>query len=120
MLTAAHRKMLEEESAIEPAVIEARGYRSITSQEAREYGFTGQQQRAGLLIPVHTTEGHLALYVLRPDTPRVVEDKRHRKDPHTGDRPQKVIKYEWPRGQEPRLDCPPPCFPYLKDAATPL
>ncbi len=120
MLTAAHQKMLAEESAIDPAVIVARGYRSVTSQEAREYGFTGQQQRAGLLIPVHTTDGQLPLYVLRPDRPRVVEDKRTKKDPYTGDRPQKVYKYEWPRGQEPRLDCPPPCLPQLKDATTPL
>ena len=43
-----------------------------------------------------------------------------RKTPKTGSRPQKVYKYEWPRGRPPRIDCPPPYFERLKDAQTPL
>jgi hypothetical protein len=83
-----HRKMLEVESAISPAVIAARGYQTVTAAGARQYGFTGQQARDGLLLPVHTTDGQVAGYVLRPDTPRVVENKNAKKDPQTGLRPQ--------------------------------
>lgn len=115
-----HRHMLEQESGITPEVIRARGYRTVTAAEARKFGFTGQQARDGLLIPVHTTTGQTGPYVLRPDNPRVIELKQKKKDPLTGDRPQKVIKYEWPRGVEPRLDCPPPCYPQLKDPKIPL
>lgn len=115
-----HRQMLEAESGITPEIIAARGYRTITSAEARQFGFSGQQARAGLLLPVHTTDGQSGIYVLRPDQPRVVKDKRKPKDPLNGDRPQKVIKYEWPRGVGARIDCPPLCFDRLKDAHTPL
>lgn len=115
-----HRRMLEQDSGITPEVIAARGYRNVTSAEARQFGFGGQQARDGLLLPIHTTDGQSGLYVLRPDQPRVVEDKRKPKDPLTGDRPQRVIKYEWPRGVGARIDCPPPCFDRLKDAQTPL
>lgn len=115
-----HRQMLEVESGIASEIIAARGYRTITSAEARQFGFSGQQARDGLLLPVHTTDGKSGIYVLRPDSPRVVEDKRKPKDPLTGDQPQKVIKYEWPRGVGPRIDCPPPCFDRLKDAQAPL
>lgn len=115
-----HRHMLEQESGITPEVIRARGYRTVTTAEARKFGFTGQQARDGLLIPVHTTAGQTGPYVLRPDNPRVIELKQKKKDPLTGDRPQKVIKYEWPRGVEPCLDCPPPCYPQLKDPKIPL
>lgn len=119
-LSSQHRQMLELDSGILPEVIAARGYRTVTAAEARKFGFTGQQARDGLLLPVHTTDGQVGLYVLRPDNPRVVEDKRHKKDPLTGDRPQKVIKYEWPKGVGPRVDCPPTCYPQLKDPQIPL
>ncbi len=36
-----HRQMLEEESSIAPDIIRARGYRTITANEARKLGFTG-------------------------------------------------------------------------------
>jgi hypothetical protein len=119
-LSPSHRQMLEQGSGIAPVVIAARGYRTVTGEEALTFGFRGQQARPGLLIPVHTTDGKLALAVLRPDQPRIVEDKRHKKEPTSGDRPQKIIKYEWPQGVEPRVDCPPLCFPDLKDPAIPL
>lgn len=120
MLSEQHRTMLEQESGISPEIIEARGYRSITAREAAAYGFTGQQAQGGLLIPVHTTDGEMSLYVLRPDAPRVVEDRRRKKDAKTGERPQRVVKYEWPRGVDPRVDCPPLGREKLKDAAVPL
>ncbi len=120
LLSDPHRQMLEQGSAITVEVILARGYRTVTAEEARQYGFTGRQARAGLLLPVHTTDGQPGPFVLRPDNPRVVIDKRTRRDLETGDHPQKVIKYEWPRGREPRVDCPPPCQPQLKDSAIPL
>jgi len=120
VLSESHRQMLEVESAIDPNIIAARGYRTVTTQEARQYGFEGEQARAGLLIPVHTTDGKIAGYVLRPDNPRIRVSKRGSKDPMTGDRKQEVIKYEWPAKKEPRVDCPPTCFPQLKDPTVPL
>jgi hypothetical protein len=115
-----HRTMLEVESAISPEVITARGYQTVTAAGARQYGFTGQQARDGLLLPVHTTDGQVAGYVLRPDIPRVVENKNAKKDPQTGLRPQRAVKYEWPRGTPPRIDCPPLCYEHLKDASVAL
>ena len=120
VLSESHRLMLEVESAIDPDIIAARGYRTVTTQEARQYGFEGEQARAGLLIPVHTTDGKIAGYVVRPDNPRIRVSKRGSKDPMTGDRKQEVIKYEWPAKKEPRVDCPPTCFPQLKDPTIPL
>jgi hypothetical protein len=81
VLSEHHRHMLEVESAIDPSIIAARGYRSVTADEARRYGFVDGQARAGLIIPVHTTDGKIAGYVLRPDNPRIRIAKRAKKDP---------------------------------------
>lgn len=105
-----HRQMLEQESGITPEVIAARGYRTVTLAEALHYGFSNRQARAGLLLPVHTTDGQTPLYVLRPDQPREVRVKNK----------TKLIKYEWPQGVGPRLDCPPSCYPHLQDPTIPL
>ncbi len=114
-----HRKMLEVESSISPEVIEARGYRTITKDEARKFGFTGHQSRDGLLLPIYTTDGQNGLYMLRPDAPRSLDDKAKGKLPD-GTYPQKVFKYEWPKGTEPRIDCHPAILPMLKDPTIPL
>ena len=61
-----HRQMLEQESAISPDVIRARGYRTVTADEARKFGFNGHQARDGLLLPVHTTDGHMSYALIIP------------------------------------------------------
>lgn len=116
-----HMAMLRDESGISEQVILARGYRSILDKdELRKLGFASNQQRVpGLLLPLHTTDGQNCLYVYRPDKPRVVEERRKGKLPD-GTYPQKVIKYELPKGTAVRLDCPPMCQPQLGDPSTPL
>jgi len=118
-----HLKMLRVDSGITNEVITARGYRTITNaQELAALGFAPSQcksqQIPGLLLPLHTTDGGNGLYVYRPDNPRVFEDKRkHYPD---GTWPNRVIKYETPKGAGIRLDCPPPCRSKLADPRVPL
>lgn len=97
-------------SAISDDVIAARGYRTIAeSQELEAYGFAPAQRRApGLLLPLHAPDGSNGHYVFRPDNPRVIEDKRKPKN-HDGTYHCDVIKYEIPKGDSMRIDCPPPC-----------
>lgn len=108
------------QSAITEAVIAARGYRTVTdANELTRLGFAPAQRRVpGLLLPLWTAEGKNGVYVYRPDNPRVAEDKR-KKNPD-GTHPNKVIKYEYPKGESMRLDCPPPCQTRLGDPAVPL
>jgi hypothetical protein len=108
-------------SAIKDEVIQARGYRTITdSQELRDLGFSPAQCRApGLLLPLWTTDGSPGFAVYRPDNPRVYEQRSRQPNPD-GTFPCKVIKYEIPKGQAVRLDCPPTCRHLLADPELPL
>lgn len=119
ILSEQHRQMLEVDSGISPDVIQARGYRTVTADEARKYGFTGHQARAGLLFPVCPPDGSNGLYMLRPDSPRVIEEKKKGKLPD-GTYPNKVIKYEWPEGKGLRVDLPPICRPMMGDITRPV
>lgn len=101
-----HLQMLREGSGISDKVIAARGYRSISANEAKEYGFAPSQRRSGLLMPVWSPDGVNPLHILRPDSPRL-----------NGDKP---LKYEMPQGQSVRLDCPPLCRAMLADPNIPL
>jgi hypothetical protein len=93
MLTSKHRKTLEQDSAISPAVITIRGYRSVTGVELRRSQFKEYQQRSGLLIPIYNVHGKLATHQLRPDVPRVKAGK--------------TIKYETPAGSRLCIDVNP-------------
>lgn len=119
ILNPEHRQMLETGSRLTPEAIDARGYRSVTAEEARNYGFMGEQARAGLLFPICPPDGSNGIYQLRPDAPRVIEQKKKGRLPD-GTYPNKVFKYEWPKGQEPRVDVPPVCRPMLQDSTKPL
>jgi putative DNA primase/helicase len=114
-----HEKMLSVGSAISPEIIKARGYKSVTAIEARQYGFTGQQARDGLLLPVRPPDGSNGLYVLRPDTPRSEDDKKKGKLPD-GTFAQKVWRYEWPKGIGLRVDVSPTCLQMIKDVSKPV
>jgi len=94
MLSEEHRAMLYE-SAIDNDVIEARGYRTITSGEAQEYGFASWQCLGGLLLPLWGVDGSSKLPQLRPDYPR------------TSKKSGKSIKYETPLGATNFLDINP-------------
>ena len=129
--------MLRDGSSISESVIASRGYRTITNgDELRELGFAPAQCRVpGLLLPLWTTDGSDGLYVYRPDNPRVLEEKRMGKNPSgslragpsasprarpAGAYPNRVIKYEIPKGAAMRVDCPPYCRLLLKNPAVPL
>ena len=118
-LSQKHLDMLRA-SAINDDVIQGRGYRTITdAKELKALGFAQSQCRApGLLLPLHTTDGKVGLYVYRPDIPRVLEDKK-KKNPD-GTHPNKVLKYEIPKDAGIRLDCPPVCRPMLADPSITL
>ncbi len=120
-LSPQHLIMLRDESGISDEVIQARGYRTVTDpKELEVLGFSPTQRRVpGLLLPLWTTDGHNSLYVYRPDNPRVLEEKRKGKRPD-GTYPNKVIKYEVPKGMGTRVDCPPACRPMLANPKTPL
>lgn len=78
-LTQRHYEMLKA-SAIADEVIKERGYKTITNaKDLQVLGFSPAQERApGLLLPLHSTDGQTPLYVYRPDSPRVIEDKKKR------------------------------------------
>ena len=90
-----HQKLLEG-SAINEAVAEARGYRSITEkEELLRLGFSRAQTRVpDLLIPLWRVDGEPGGYQYRPDNPRTIRSGR-------------PIKYETPKHQTNVLDVPP-------------
>lgn len=120
-LSPEHLAMLRNESGISDDVILARGYRTITDKKDLEtLGFAPAQCKTpGLLLPLHTADGTNELYVYRPDNPRVHEDKRKGRL-SDGTYPNKVIKYEFPKNEKMRLDCPPACQPMLGNPSIPL
>jgi hypothetical protein len=114
-----HYAMLKA-SAISDEVIKERGYRTITNtKDLHVLGFSPAQERApGLLLPLHTTDGQTPLFIYRPDSPRVIENKKKRNP--DGSYKQKVIKYEMPKGEKMRLDVPPRCRADIGDPSIPL
>src|SRR5262245_36315467 len=95
-LTAQHRTMLVDESAIDAAIAAERGWRSLSAREAAQVlpglGFSAQVCRlgSGLLFPLTLSDDPAPLYQFRPDHPR--------RDDHGKD-----IKYEIPHNRTQRL-----------------
>ena len=121
-----HYKVLTQESAISDEVITQRGYFTVSSsQDAAALGFSRNQARQvdkrkpALIIPYYKPDGTNSIYCMRPDNPRVLDDKKKGKLPD-GTYPQKVFKYEMPKGVGNVLDCHPAIIPHLKDPARPL
>jgi hypothetical protein len=96
-------------SGISPAVATTRGYVSVESAaELKRRGFAPVQQRTpGLLIPIWDVTGHVPLYQLRPDTPRIDEHGR-------------PIKYETPAHGRPAIDVHPMIHEHVRDPNIPL
>lgn len=78
-----------------PNVAHARGYRSWSTSEAAQHGFSGSHARDTLAIPVHSLAAEFDDYLLRPHTPPI--------DDKTG----KTRKYMWRPGHTPALGGPP-------------
>ena len=114
-----HYEMLKA-SAITDEVIKERGYKTIiNAKDLQLLGFSSSQENVpGLLLPLHSTDGQTPLYVYRPDSPRVIEDKKQRNA--DGTYKQKVIKYEMPKGEKMRLDVPPRCCANISNPTIPL
>ncbi|MBN2099779.1 MAG: DUF3854 domain-containing protein, partial [Dehalococcoidia bacterium] len=102
ILSQSHQEVLRGGSGISDEVIAERGYRTISAGQGKEYGFAPGQCRSGLLMPVWAPDGTNPLCVLRPDRPRLGVGG-------------KALKYEMPRGQSVRLDCPPRCKSMMAD-----
>ncbi|CAN5587213.1 hypothetical protein BH23CHL5_BH23CHL5_23190 [soil metagenome] len=107
-LSPAHRRMLEIESGIAAAVIDARGYRTVTkAADLQKLGFTPAQRNVpALVIPVYDIHGELATYQARPEVPRIVKGK--------------PLKYETPGGSRMALDVPQAVRPHLANPERPL
>ena len=109
-LAAHHYRMLHNESAIDDAIITARGYQSITHpDDLRDLGFNKVQARTapGLAIPLWNVHGEQIGWQIRPDSPRVTKDGR-------------LIKYENPKGGTVNLDVHPRVQPLLGNPSVPL
>lgn len=92
-----HLEMLRAESAIADEVIVERGYYTLDDFTAcRALGFKESQCiLPAMVIPVHTVTGEHGGYVLRPDSPRLLDEK--------------IVKYEWPSKKPLVIDVPPRC-----------
>lgn len=119
-LSERHLAMLCDESGISEAVIQARGYRTVTDEaDLIPLGFAPRQRRVpGLLLPLHTTDGRAGSPLYRPDNPRVMENRSQKNT--DGTYAQRVVKYEQPAGEAVRVDCPLSCQPQLADPSVPL
>lgn len=108
-LAAHHRRMLEAESGIAPAVIAARGYWTATTKRAlQDVGFTPVQRRVpALVLPIHGVDGQIRTHQSRPDAPRWGRDGH-------------VIKYETPFHSHMALDVPPSVRRFLGNPHLPL
>ena len=102
-----HARELYDASGIDPAVVAARGYRSVTAAETARFGFAPVQQRDGLLLPQWTLAGVQVGELLKPDDPRF-------------DEKGKPIKYEAPVGSRPHFDLHPDAIHVLQEAKIPL
>jgi hypothetical protein len=96
-----HAAELYEASAIDPAIVDRRGYRSVTAADAQALGFAPSQCRPGLFLPTYTLAGVQVLGMLKPDQPRT-------------DRDGKLLKYEWPAGEPPLIDIHPDALATFK------
>ena len=108
-LSETHRRMLVEESGIDPATIDARGYFTATRPvELTRLGFTRTQARVPALgIPIRSTKGEVPLHQIRPDQPRV-------------NRKGKPVKYDTRQGARMVLDVPPSVREDITDRTKPL
>lgn len=122
MLLPHHQDMLTAGSGIAQAVIEKRGYFSITGpKQAQELGFSSKQSFVvseafpAMVIPYFAPgAGSPTTYVLRPDNPRSIDNKDKKKLPD-GTYPQRVLKYEMIKGSGNVLDCHPSLNGELSD-----
>ena len=89
-LSDAHRRMLYDESAIDPGVARERGYYTARRRSEVPETFQDYQRRVGLVVPMFSPDGETVGYQIRPDRPR-----------------KGGPKYETPEGLSPIVDVHP-------------
>ena len=108
-LSAAHQTLIAR-SCISPVVSAEREYRTIIAvEQAIDVGFTEpfQQRLPALVLPIRNVKGEIAMYRIRPDSPRLNSKN-------------KPVKYESAKGTKICLDVPKRSFPHLGDISVPL
>jgi Domain of unknown function (DUF3854) len=69
-LSDSHRRMLYDESSIDPDVAKERGYYTARNRSEVPEAFKDYQRKAGLVVPMYSPDGETVGYQLRPDRPR--------------------------------------------------
>lgn len=120
-LSAEHYEELIVSSVIDPAVVEARGYRTLTGtqadrQELEDLGFkpyvwNRDDAYPMLLIPMHGADGTVRGHQVKPATPRM---RTHQ------DKAPTPIKYETPKGAPLVVDVPAFTREAIHNPGTPL
>lgn len=120
-LSAEHYEELIVSSVIDPAVAEARGYRTLTGtqadrQELEDLGFkpyvwNRDDAYPMLLIPMHGADGTVRGHQVKPATPRM---RTHQ------DKAPTPIKYETPKGAPSVVDVPAFTREAIHNPGTPL
>ena len=93
-LSDSHRRMLFQESGIDPGVAEERGYHTARLRSEAPEILKDYQRKPGLVLPTLSPDGITRSCQLRPDKPRK-------------DRKGKPLKYETPGGSRAILDVHP-------------
>src|ERR687898_148933 len=102
-LSDAHRRMLYDESGIDPGVAAERGYCTARGRAEVPDTFKGYQRRRGLVVPMYSPDGKTTGYQLRPDRPR-----------------KGGPKYETPGGISPVVDVHPRMLEEVRHGGGPL
>lgn len=119
-LSPEHLSEIISESAINPDVAEARGYRTLwgSEEERTELGRMGfsrsvvdrDETYPALLVPLFRATGEVISYQIKPSSPRVFN----------GDGKPKPVKYETPKGSSAHVDVPPFTQEILSNPKKPL
>ena len=102
-LSDSHRRMLFEESGIDPDVAAERGYYTTRRRSEVPQAFKDYQRRVGLVVPMFSPDGETVGYQLRPDRPR-----------------KGGPKYETPGGISPIVDVHPRMLEEVRNGDGPL
>ena len=82
-LNSTHRRELEQTSAIEPAVITERGYRTVERRDRDElaalgiptFALSSDERFPGLLLPMYRATGELIAAQFKPARPLTIKGK---------------------------------------------
>jgi hypothetical protein len=102
-LSDSHRRMLFEESGIDPAVAEERRYYTARRRSEVPEDFKDYQRKPGLVVPMFSPDGETVGHQLRPDKPR-----------------KGGPKYETPGGISPVVDVHPRMLEEVRYGGGPL